>query len=139
LGQVVLVVEAALAAAEDRTLEAALVALAVLLEALGLLALAALPDGLRLHSEAEPLGLGEVLAVLVDEAVDVPGERIDDCLLVLLLVGGVVAAGVAVAGLRAEELFLEALAVEFEAAGAFAVAAYFLIGDGHLLGLLLIY
>ena len=84
--QEVLVVEAALAAAEGRALQPGLVALAVLLEALGFLALAALPHRLWLHAQAEPLRLRQVLPLLIDEAVHVPGERINDRLLVFLLV-----------------------------------------------------
>lgn len=134
-----LVVETALAPAEDGALDAALVAFAVFLQALGLLALAAFLDGLRLDPQTEPLGLGQVLALLVDEAVNVAGEGVDDGLLVLFLVGSVVPAGVAVAGLGAEQLLLEALAVELEAAGAFAVAAELLVRHRCLLRLLLIY
>jgi hypothetical protein len=134
-----LIIEAALAAAEDGALDSALIAFAVFLEAFGLLALAALLDSLGLHPQAEALGLWQILAVVVNEAMDIPGECINDGLLVFLLVGGVVAAGVAVAALRAEELFLEALAVELEASGAFAVAAHLLIRHRHLLRLLLIY
>ena len=137
--QEVLVVEAALAAAEDRALQPGLVALAVFLQALGLLALAALPHRLWLHAQTKPLRLRQVLSLLIDKPVHVPGQCIDDRLLMLLLVTGVVAAGVAVAGLRAEQLLLEALAVQLQTPGPLAVAAYLLIGDNDLLCLLLIY
>lgn len=56
-----------------------------------------------------------------------------------LLIGGVIAAGVAIAGLRAEQLLLEALTVQFQASGPLAIASYFLISDCHLLSLFLIY
>lgn len=134
-----LIIEAPLAPAEDSALDTALVALAVFLEALRLLALAALLHSFRLNAETKALGLGEVLALFVDEAVDVSGEGVDDCLVVFFLVGGVVAAGVAVAALRTEELLLEALAVELEAARSLAVAAHLLVSHRRLLRLLLIY
>lgn len=56
-----------------------------------------------------------------------------------LLIAGVVTAGVAIAGLRAEQLLLEALAVQLQAPGPLAVASYFLISDYYFLSLFLIY
>ena len=111
-----LIIEASLTPAEDSALDATLVALTVFLQAFGLFALTAFLDRFRLYAETKALGLWEVLALFVDEAVDVSGEGVDDCLVVLFLISSVVAAGVAVAALRTEELFLEALAVEFQAA-----------------------
>lgn len=111
----IFVVEAALAPAEDGALQSSLVALAVLLEALGLLALATFPHRLGLNPKTEPFGLWQILPLFIDKPMYIPSQRIDHSLLMFLLISGMIAAGVAIARLRAEQLFLEALAVQFKA------------------------
>ena len=137
--QEVFVIKAAFAPAEDCALQPSLVALAILFEALGLLALAAFPYCLWLNTKTKTLGLRQVLPLFIDKPMHVPGKCINDGLLMFLLIAGVVAAGVAIAGLRTEQLLLEALAVQLQAPGPLAVASNFLISDHYLLSLFLIY
>lgn len=96
-GRYALIIEAALAPAEDGALYSALVAFTIFFEAFGLLTLTALLHSLGFHPQTEPLSLWQVLAIVVNEAMNIPSQGIDDSLLVFLLVGSVVAAGVAVA------------------------------------------
>jgi hypothetical protein len=91
-------VEAALAAAKNGALYSTLIALAVFFETLGLLALAPFLNCFRLYAQTEPLGLRQILPLLIiDKSVNISGECVDDCLLMLFFVGGMVAAGVAIA------------------------------------------
>lgn len=69
----------------------------------------------------------------------ISGQRVNDCLLMFLLISSVVSTGVAIARLRAEQLLLEALTVQLQAPRSLAVASNLLISDHNLLSLLLIY
>ena len=59
--------------------------------------------------------------------VGIPSQGIDNSPLVLIFVSRVVPTAMAVACFAAEHLLLKALAVELEAPGPLAVAAYFLL------------
>ncbi len=103
---VVLAVETPFATAKNSALHAALVALAVFLQTFCLLALASLTHLLVLHTQTKTLALFYVLVVgqlgvlePVGVGVGVSGQSLNYGLLVLLLVGGVVAAVEAIAGL----------------------------------------
>jgi hypothetical protein len=115
-------VGAPLALAEDPALLARVEALAVLLQALGLAALAPAPDLRQLQPQVEH---SRDLLHVLGEGPWVASERLEDGLLVGLVLVHVAAAH-AVAVLRAEDLQVEALAVHLEALRLAAVAPQFL-------------
>jgi hypothetical protein len=127
---VVLAVETPFASTKNSAFHAALVALAVFLQTFCLLALAPLTHLLVLHTQTKTLALFYVLVVgqlgvlePVGVGVGVSGQSLNDGLLVLLLIGGVVAAVEAIAGLWAEGFLLETFTVKFQTSRTFAVAA----------------
>lgn len=94
-----LVVKTALASTEYSALGTALIAFTVFLQTFGLFAFASFFNCLWLHSKAKALSLWQILSFLIDESMYVPSECINDSLLVFFFVGGMVAAGVAIAAL----------------------------------------
>jgi hypothetical protein len=91
------IVETALTATKNCTLYSTLVTFTVFFETFCLLAFAPLFYSFRLYTQTEPLGLRQILSLLIiDKPMNIASEGIDDCLLMLFFVGGVVAAGVAI-------------------------------------------